>query len=86
MTISECTATMLEKSPASASSPARSIHAVTDAPLSRPMKYDTFKVACSSCNLRELCLPVGMSEPQLGQLDELVAAYQQHFTKAGLTT
>jgi CRP/FNR family transcriptional regulator len=37
------------------------------------MKYDTFKVACSSCNLRELCLPVGMSQPQLSQLDELVA-------------
>ena len=65
---------MLEKSPASVASPARSIHAVTDAPLSRPMKYDTFKVACSSCNLRELCLPVGLSEPQLGQLDDLVGA------------
>ena len=65
---------MLEKSPASVSSPARSIHAVTDAQLSRPMKYDTFKVACSSCNLRELCLPVGLCEPQLGQLDDLVGA------------
>jgi CRP/FNR family transcriptional regulator len=37
------------------------------------MKYESFKVACSSCNLRELCLPVGLSQPQLGQLDELVA-------------
>ncbi|MCH2240444.1 MAG: fumarate/nitrate reduction transcriptional regulator Fnr [Aquabacterium sp.] len=34
---------------------------------------DAFKVACSSCNLRELCLPVGMSKPQLEQLDSLVA-------------
>lgn len=34
---------------------------------------DAFKVACSSCNLRELCLPVGMSKPQLEQFDSLVA-------------
>ena len=39
----------------------------------RPMKLDAFKVACSSCNLRELCLPVGMSEPDLERLDTLVA-------------
>ena len=37
------------------------------------MKYDTFKVACSSCNLRELCLPVGLTQPQLSHLDTLVA-------------
>ena len=37
------------------------------------MKYESFKVACSSCNLRELCLPVGLSQPQLSQLDSLVA-------------
>jgi CRP/FNR family transcriptional regulator, anaerobic regulatory protein len=74
MTTSDCTATMLDQSPALAKNPARSLHAVTDVSIPRPMKYDTFKVACSSCNLRELCLPVGMSEPQLGQLDELVGA------------
>ncbi|MCW7537782.1 fumarate/nitrate reduction transcriptional regulator Fnr [Aquabacterium sp. A7-Y] len=34
----------------------------------------TLKVACSSCNLRELCLPVGMSRPELDRLDALVAA------------
>ncbi len=39
----------------------------------KPTKMDAFKVACSSCNLRELCLPVGMSKPQLEQLDSLVA-------------
>ena len=33
----------------------------------------TIKVACSSCNLRELCMPVGMSEAQLQRLDEMVA-------------
>ncbi len=31
------------------------------------------KVACASCSLRELCLPMGISEPELERLDELVA-------------
>jgi CRP/FNR family transcriptional regulator len=33
----------------------------------------SLKVACSSCNLRELCLPVGFSEAELARLDTLVA-------------
>jgi CRP/FNR family transcriptional regulator len=37
-----------------------------------PLKLEPFKVACSSCNLRELCLPVGMSNDQLIKLDTLV--------------
>jgi CRP/FNR family transcriptional regulator, anaerobic regulatory protein len=31
------------------------------------------KVACSNCNLRELCLPVGFSAPDLDRLDTMVA-------------
>ena len=31
------------------------------------------KVACSSCNLRELCLPVGLTAHELERLDDLVA-------------
>jgi CRP/FNR family transcriptional regulator, anaerobic regulatory protein len=38
-----------------------------------PVKADAFKVACSSCNLRELCLPVGLARPDLERLDALVA-------------
>jgi len=37
------------------------------------IRLEPFKVACSSCNLRELCLPVGMSNEQLDQLDNMVA-------------
>lgn len=41
----------------------------------RPMmKLNELKVACSSCNLRELCLPVGLSRPDLEKLDTLVAS------------
>ena len=37
-----------------------------------PLRLEPFKVACSNCNLRELCLPVGMSNEQLLKLDSLV--------------
>ncbi|MEN9551517.1 MAG: Anaerobic regulatory protein [Pseudomonadota bacterium] len=37
------------------------------------MKPETIKVACSNCNLRELCMPMGLSEHDLERLDEVVA-------------
>ena len=37
------------------------------------VRLEPFKVACSNCNLRELCLPVGMSSEQLDRLDAIVA-------------
>jgi CRP/FNR family transcriptional regulator len=36
-------------------------------------RLDALKVACSACNLRELCLPVGLSEQELATLDALVS-------------
>ncbi len=33
----------------------------------------TIKVACSNCNLRELCMPVGLSPEELARIDEVVA-------------
>ena len=33
----------------------------------------TINVACSNCNLRELCMPMGLSDHDLNRLDELVA-------------
>ncbi|MCI1191074.1 fumarate/nitrate reduction transcriptional regulator Fnr [Calidifontimicrobium sp. SYSU G02091] len=38
-----------------------------------PIRPEAFKVACSSCNLRELCLPVGLNRDDLEHLDSLVA-------------
>ena len=35
---------------------------------------DTIKVACSNCNLREMCMPMGLSEDELHKLDDLVAS------------
>lgn len=37
------------------------------------MTIETVKVACSSCNLRELCLPVGLDKEELHKVDELVS-------------
>jgi CRP/FNR family transcriptional regulator, anaerobic regulatory protein len=37
------------------------------------VRLEPFKVACSSCNLRELCLPVGIAEEQMERLDAIVA-------------
>lgn len=38
-----------------------------------PIHPSTLKAACSGCNLRELCLPVGLSSPDLERLDSLVS-------------
>ena len=46
------------------------MHASTDCSSPTP---GTTKGACSSCNLRELCLPVGFSAGELARLDGLVA-------------
>ena len=41
------------------------------------MLKDTIKVACSNCNLRELCMPVGLSPAEMSRLDDLVAHRRQ---------
>jgi CRP/FNR family transcriptional regulator len=37
------------------------------------MTPETIKVACSNCNLRELCMPVGLNAEELERLDQVVA-------------
>ncbi len=39
-----------------------------------PITLTSLKAACSQCNLRELCLPYGLSEDEVEKLDNLVAA------------
>lgn len=38
------------------------------------MNPQSIKVACSNCNLRELCMPVGLSKEELDRIDDMVAA------------
>lgn len=46
------------------------------------------KTACSNCNLRELCLPFGLSEDEMARLDELISVRKrvrrgEHLYRAG---
>lgn len=34
----------------------------------------TIKIACSNCNLRELCMPIGLSQDELDRIDDAVAS------------
>ena len=36
------------------------------------MNPQTIKVACASCNLRELCMPMGLNSGELDMIDEMV--------------
>ena len=38
-----------------------------------PIPIQAIKVACSNCNLRELCMPVGLDAAEMRRLDDLVA-------------
>ena len=38
-----------------------------------PVNPLTIKVACSNCNLRELCMPMGLKADELEKIDEVVA-------------
>lgn len=38
------------------------------------MNPQTIKVACSNCNLRELCMPMGLSAEELDRIDDIVVA------------
>ena len=40
--------------------------------MNAPLSLAHLKIACSTCNLRELCLPVGMTRDELETLDQLV--------------
>ncbi|MCT9811666.1 fumarate/nitrate reduction transcriptional regulator Fnr [Acidovorax sp. Be4] len=37
------------------------------------MNLQTIKASCSNCNLRELCLPIGLSDEQMQRIDDIVA-------------
>lgn len=53
-----------------------------------PISLTSLRAACSQCNLRELCLPYGLSEQEIRKLDSMVAARRklrrgQHMYRAG---
>ena len=57
-------------------------HAARDAKPSAMNSHD-IKVACSNCNLRELCMPLGLKPEELDKIDEVVATRRK--VKRGAT-
>ncbi|MFZ1245826.1 MAG: fumarate/nitrate reduction transcriptional regulator Fnr [Azonexus sp.] len=56
--------------------------------LNQDMSLSEIKTACSNCNLRELCLPFGLSVEELERLDDLVSTRRRikrgdHLYRAG---
>jgi len=47
------------------------------------MNSHSIKVACSNCNLRELCMPLGLSPAELERIDDVVASRRK--VKRGAT-
>jgi CRP/FNR family transcriptional regulator len=58
---------------APASATQTKVVSVNPLPVAARINPQTIKVACSNCNLRELCMPVGLQEQELQRLDDLVA-------------
>ncbi len=57
-------------------------------PLNQDITLSVIKTACSSCNLRELCLPYGLNLEELERLDDLVSTRRRikrgdHLYRAG---
>jgi len=48
-----------------------------------PMNPHAIKVACSNCNLRELCMPLGLNAEELDRIDDVVATRRK--VKRGAT-
>ena len=42
-------------------------------PAGNAISLSIIKTACSNCNLRELCLPLGLTNDELKRLDDLVS-------------
>ena len=57
-------------------------------PVNQEVTLSVIKTACSNCNLRELCLPYGLSIDELERLDDLVSTRRRvkrgdHLYRAG---
>ena len=42
-------------------------------PLNQEVSLTVIKTACSNCNLRELCMPMGLDAEQMQRIDDIVA-------------
>jgi CRP/FNR family transcriptional regulator len=52
-------------------------HMVIDAAAFRPLHMATCKVQCSNCNLREICIPVGLTREELSYVENRLVAVRR---------
>ena len=64
---------MFERAPSPTSSGMENSGKSADANKPSRMSKESIKVACSNCNLRELCMPIGLKPEELIRVEELVA-------------
>ena len=38
------------------------------------MNHETIRIACADCNMRELCMPLGLSSDELDRIDQVIGA------------
>ena len=52
--------------------------------LFRPLHVGTYFAACSSCNLREICLPVGLNKAELEYVEQRLVAVRRKVARGAL--
>ena len=57
---------------------------MTTAPETLAPARESAGVACSNCNLRELCMPAGLSEPEMARIDAVISSRRKVRRKAAL--
>jgi len=66
---------MLDQQPAPLLCPeTKTQPAVKGASKVAPLIAQTIKVACSNCNLRELCMPMGLTSAEMDRIEDVVAS------------
>lgn len=48
-----------------------------DCSVLRPLHTPTCTVTCSGCNLRQICLPLGLTQPELDHIDGRLVALRR---------
>jgi len=54
---------------------------IIDPAVFRPLHVASCKVRCSNCNLREICLPVGLTREELEHIDTRLVASRRKFAR-----
>lgn len=49
-----------------------------------PLNREGAKVACSNCNLRELCFPIGLNDDEMARIDQMVTTRRRVRRKTAL--